>query len=65
MPFSVAEDARFFGPSFGEAIRSMTADGLLRTRGDKHYWAGRGSPSQAVDVRSSGGIVSIYTATKR
>ena len=56
------DDDRFFGPSFATAMQAMTADGLLRARGGKRYWAGRGSPAQAVDIRSSGGVVSIVDA---
>jgi DEAD/DEAH box helicase domain-containing protein len=55
----VDEDERFFGPGLAEAIERMGADGRLRTRGGKRFWAGRGSPAQDVDVRSAGGVVSI------
>ena len=59
----VDEDERFFGPTFPDALARMTSDGCLRLRGGKRYWAGRSSPSQDVDVRSSGGIVSIVDAS--
>ena len=53
------EDERFFGPGLFDAVERMGADGRLRTRGGKRFWAGKGSPAQEVDVRSSGGTVSI------
>jgi DEAD/DEAH box helicase domain-containing protein len=55
----VEDDERFFGPGVADALARMTADKRLRVRGGKHYWAGTGSPAQEVDVRSSGGVVSI------
>ena len=56
------EDERFFGPTLADAFVRMDVAGLLRTRGGKRFWAGRGSPVQHVDVRSSGGVVSIVDA---
>ena len=53
------EDGRFFGPDFADAVARMEADGRLRVRGGKRFWAGKGSPAQDIDLRSSGGTVSI------
>jgi DEAD/DEAH box helicase domain-containing protein len=55
----VEEDARFFGPTLPDAFARMDDAGTLRVRGGKRFWAGRGSPVQHVDVRSTGGVVSI------
>jgi DEAD/DEAH box helicase domain-containing protein len=59
----VEDDERFFGPALAEATVRMDAAGSLRSRGGKRYWAGHGSPSQGVDVRSSGGLVSIVDSS--
>ena len=56
------EDATVFGPSLPDAIERGVASGRLRRRGAKHYWAGRGSPAQEIDIRSAGGIVQIADA---
>ncbi|MGH2726629.1 MAG: DEAD/DEAH box helicase, partial [Actinomycetota bacterium] len=50
LPIGDGDDA-FFGPALPEAIERGTAAGLLRKRGAKHYWAGRGSPAQDIDIR--------------
>jgi DEAD/DEAH box helicase domain-containing protein len=55
-------DAEIYGPSLPDAIERCTAAGTLRKRGVKHYWAGRGSPAQEIDIRSAGGIVQIADA---
>jgi DEAD/DEAH box helicase domain-containing protein len=56
------EDERFFGPGTADAIERLVAAGRLRTRGGKSFWAGRGSPHAELDIRSSGGTVSIVDA---
>ena len=58
----VEEDETFFGPGLPDATARMETAGLLRVRGGKRYWAGRGSPTEQVDIRSAGGIVSIVDA---
>ncbi len=55
-------DDEFFGPALPEAVERATAAGKLRRRSVKHYWAGRGSPAQEIDIRSAGGIVQIADA---
>ena len=56
------EDERFFGPGLSDAVDRLVAAGRLRPRGGKHYWAGRSSPHQEVDIRSSGATVQIADA---
>jgi DEAD/DEAH box helicase domain-containing protein len=55
-------DGDFFGPATNEAIQRGIASGYLRTRGTKHFWSGRGSPAQGIDIRSAGGVVQIADA---
>jgi DEAD/DEAH box helicase domain-containing protein len=56
------DDAEIFGPTLPDAIARGTQAGVLKKRGAKHYWAGRGSPAQEIDIRSAGGIVQIADA---
>ena len=55
-------DAEFYGPALPDAIARGTEAGFLRKRGAKHFWAGRGSPAQEIDIRSAGGTVQIADA---
>jgi DEAD/DEAH box helicase domain-containing protein len=52
-------DERAFGPALPGAIARLAEAALLRKRGEKWFYGGRGSPAQDVDVRSSGRVVAI------
>ncbi len=58
LPLS-ADDGAVFGDGLTDAIERLTAAGVLRARGGKHYWNGRTSPAGTIDLRSAGGVVRI------
>ncbi len=49
-------------PGASELIQRDVADGRLRERGGRVYWAGRGSPAAEVNIRSAGAPFSIVEA---
>jgi DEAD/DEAH box helicase domain-containing protein len=55
-------DEGILGPGLPGAVARLSDAGALRARGGKHYWAGRGTPHQDIDIRSAGGIVQIADA---
>lgn len=53
------DDERFFGPAVTAGISRLSGNGLLRSRGGRHRWAGTRSPAQDVDIRAAGRTVAI------
>jgi DEAD/DEAH box helicase domain-containing protein len=51
----VPEDRAYFGAAIEEAAPDLVADGDLRLRDGKLYWARRDRPARDVNIRSSGG----------
>ena len=50
-----SEEPRFAPAEVTGLVESEIADGRLRRRGGRVFWAGRGSPARLVGIRSSGG----------
>jgi DEAD/DEAH box helicase domain-containing protein len=48
-------DLSLFGPTAGRGVAALTEAGLLRRRGERWYWTGRGRASDLADIRSTGG----------
>ena len=54
LPLAADEDV--FAPAdVGALISDEVAEGRLRERGGRWYWAGRGSPAAGMSIRSAGG----------
>ena len=54
LPMTLGEDV--FAPADVDAlIAEEAAEGRLRERGGRWYWAGRGSPAAGMSIRSAGG----------
>jgi DEAD/DEAH box helicase domain-containing protein len=54
-PLTDDEAARWFGQDAPAALAVDVAAGLLRRRGDRHFWISRRRASGEVDLRSAGG----------
>ncbi|HVL81515.1 MAG TPA: Zn-binding domain-containing protein, partial [Actinomycetota bacterium] len=49
------KDAGMFGPRTSQVVGEMLADGELRERRDRHWWASTRPPAPDVNIRSAGG----------
>jgi DEAD/DEAH box helicase domain-containing protein len=58
-----SSDVTFFGHELEERAAEMESDGRLGVREGRLFWAGGGSPSRDIDIRTSGGRgYRIYSA---
>jgi DEAD/DEAH box helicase domain-containing protein len=56
LPLDIDADAQWFTPADMRPLLDRAVDdGRLRRRGDRLYWAGRGSPAAQVHIRSTAG----------
>ena len=55
MPLTHA-DAQFFGDALDDAVRDLVLDDLLKPRGERMYWAGRGPPAGRVGLRTGSSL---------
>ncbi|QBI21951.1 DEAD/DEAH box helicase [Egibacter rhizosphaerae] len=55
LPVADEEEACLLGTDARAVLAAEEEAGRLRRRGDKRYWAGRGSPAGNVAIRSAGG----------